>query len=339
MASNRTLRQNRVFTEAKTQKATRNKYGAFRIGVTDEIIKSFTGEVQAIASGVGSSTKKTIVRKVFPAMEKDMKTLLREMMAGKHGNKGVSSNDGIRSAFVYTKNSMRKELMFANVAAHAAALIDGIKPKQGPTFVGDWVKRMAGSGKLKTGKIKLKNAGSKKRKKWPRFLNNVGAAPSQIDYLEKSKSKYKGKSAKLAALKKKYDRQYGTVVKRQRVLKDKEYMASPTDKKRRSKKEMKSNGILSSLMKNNSKRDFWTPVLMKYFDMAYKEEGLEGKEDAENKAFGIITDEIVKDLYKVLKGNKLKKKAKETSKRVSKKVASGEKKFDAVAEMLGRVRR
>lgn len=273
------------------------------------------GLVQAIISGIAPTVAETITKETFPAMEKDMQAFI---LGWQEQGMVHKDSNGVYNNFKYTKNARIRgkttTVKFENNAIHAPALIDGVTPRNKPWFIGNWLSEMGT-------KLRNKNTLQRSDGTYPRFIVGIGETvrrgnptyanksritKNKLDKLTSSKTRYKGKTKdihRLTKLKKKYD-----------LLDNK-----ANRKSYYTKKDLKGNVIkktliakgsrkFSALVKGQSRRNFWTPVVSNYL-------GSSGRDTSSSSSISnrkttnerIMIKQISGKLYENIKNVKTKK--------------------------------
>jgi len=245
------------------------------ISVPKKLHKQNTEAIgRILVEGLPAELRAGIARDIFPKMRADMINLISKMQSQKNG--GVWSRSGIKSQknFKYTKISQAKtskQIYFENISLHIGPLMTGVKSKKGPWYVGDWVKRLANAGKItspalqiyKSRKQQKKEAGKKgkdkkfKRKKFPEYIMGIGETTRRINTKKTKINKI------LSNIQTNYyniqnGKGYKNRIKDLKKLNSKSLALQKSLKKAQGKK-------FSALVKGKSERNFFTPVVEKYF--------------------------------------------------------------------------
>lgn len=233
-------------------------------------VDKYAEDRTVIVEGVPMAMRLTIARELFPAMVREMRAIMNDMHSGKNTYPAFfkkRGEDAVYSSFQYTHVSQAKQksapLYFRNHSTHVNALIDGVTVAN-KTFVGNWVKSMARMGKLKTKRI-VKRTGKGRwpespknktgKKGWPEIISGVGATSYAITTETNRKiKKYKHKLKQLEQSK-----AFKGRAKQKRAL-QRHLQAAQTRGLKESKQKK-----FSALVKGKSQRDFWTPIVTKYW--------------------------------------------------------------------------
>lgn len=236
-----------------------------------------------ILKDVGNGTIEGIAKKTFPQMEADMKKLMDGWKV--QGAIVGQDRDSVYNKFWYSKasklKSTSKSLSFKNTSAHVMPLISGVNERYTPWYVGDWLKKVASSGQLKSKRI-IKYKGQ-----WPKFISGIGeknyrekrsirdkidVTKRKISDLEaKGSKRFKGKAKQIKKLKNRLGRpsskKYNdNTIQKYNVAKTPKVKATGLYKKL---EQSKGPRPTQTLIKGESKRDFWNPVMSAYFGKKY----------------------------------------------------------------------
>jgi len=218
-----------------------------------------------IVDGLQKEIQLVTVRKIFPEMVKEMRELMDQMHNGQNTKPGFfrkTGSDSVYSSFQYSKAGQAKQsnaaLVFKNHSTHINALTEGVEVAR-YTDVGGWVKSMARMGKLQSKRIHKRTGKGRwpgsprnhpgKTKGWPEVISGVGATKyAVLASTLQAQKKYKKQQDKARKGSKKY-----TQATRHLNAANRRAQREVSGKK------------FSALVKNKSERNFWTPIIKKYW--------------------------------------------------------------------------
>lgn len=263
----------RVMRQKKFSQFHTTKFAGKTYTSTRTLRDKYAEDRALIIEGVPMAVRVGFAKTTFPAMVREM----RELMDAMHNGRGTypgffkkRGEDSVYSSFQYTKvsgaRSASSPMFFRNHSTHVNALIEGVKETR-YTVVNDWVKSMARQGKLKSKRIVKRTGKGRKttwnspskgragKKGWPEVISGVGATKYKIQATTQHRiNKYTTKLNRLNS---------GPAFKgrTKKISSTKKHLIAANKQANRDTRGKK----FSALVHGKSERNFWTPIVKKYF--------------------------------------------------------------------------